>query len=98
MAQRSGVLLAQLAEEFRRAGLALSEQRKPPIAPCVAIGAVAPDQIPSLTMPMGARLPSTTGTALIPLSISRRAILCVGVSGPTDSTSVVMISRAIIAG
>lgn len=37
-----------------------------------------------------------TGTALIPLSSNNRAISCVGVSALTDTTSVVMMSRALV--
>src|SRR3984893_8106320 len=52
---------------------------------------------PSLTMPMGLPVSSTTGTALILLSMSILATLRVARSGPTETTLVVITSRAFIA-
>jgi hypothetical protein len=92
-----GVLLdTQLAEEFRRQGWPSASSASHQSRRASRSVPLRPIRSPSLTMPMGAPLPSTTGTALIPYSSGSRAISWVGVSGPTATTSVVMTSRAII--
>src|SRR5215831_15038146 len=51
---------------------------------------------PSLTIPIGAPLSSTTGTAVMLLSSISLATARNGVSGCTDTTGLLMISRAFI--
>ena len=92
---RGAVLSVQPRKKLGSDRFALSKDLQPPFPPGLS-RLVRRIRSPSLTIPIGAPLLSTTGTALIPLSSITRAILRVGVSGCTETTGLTMISLAFI--